>query len=220
MTVKIMIFCLGIVAVLGAVLLLILSKKQTSHLPQVANLFLTMRLDPQEQKEMAEYLNKRFAKDDLGRISLEDGSGYLTNADGEIISCDFDIRHEKMDKAKFEAIRQNLNKVPFFTQGSYLKWQDRQYPVGDKVILAIYLQKHEFTPEEFSDQALNGLIEKFCNTLGETCRYFSYWQDDKTTALYFYGKDHAVMQQSIAELLRTEKLCRNCKAVNLPASGE
>ena len=43
MTVKIMIFCLGIVAVLGAVILLILSKKQTSYLPQVANLFLTMR---------------------------------------------------------------------------------------------------------------------------------------------------------------------------------
>ena len=39
MTVKIMIFCLGIVVVLGAVLLLILSKKQTLHLPQVANLF-------------------------------------------------------------------------------------------------------------------------------------------------------------------------------------
>ncbi|MBQ8755166.1 MAG: hypothetical protein IJZ19_09055 [Lentisphaeria bacterium] len=220
MTVKIMIFCLGIVAVLGVAILLILSKKQTSHLPQVANLFLTMRLDPQEQKEMAEYLNKRLAKDDLGQISLEDGSGYLTNADGEIISCDFDIRHEKMDKSKFEAIRQNLTKVPFFTKGSYLKWQGRQYPVGDKVILAIYLQKHEFAPEEFSDQALNGLIEKFCNTLGENCRYFSYWQDGKTTALYFYGKDHAVMQQSIAELLRTEKLCRNCKVVNLPESGE
>ena len=69
MIVKIMIFCLGIVAVLGAVLLLILSKKQSSYLPQVANLFLTMRLDPQEQKEMAEYLNKRLLKDDLGQIS-------------------------------------------------------------------------------------------------------------------------------------------------------
>lgn len=174
MTVKIMIFCLEIAVVLGAAILLILSKKQTSHLPQVANLFLTMRLDPQEQKEMAEYLNKRLAKDDLGKISLEDGSGYLTNEAGEIISCDFDIRHEKMDKAKFEAIRQNLNKVPFFTKGSYLKWQGRLYPVGDKVILAIYLQKHEFAPEEFSGQALNFLIEKFCNTLGENCRYFSY----------------------------------------------
>ena len=125
-----------------------------------------------------------------------------------------------MDKAKFEAIRQNLNKVPFFTKGSYLKWQGREYPVGDKVILAIYLQKHEFAPEEFSDQALNCLIEKFCNMLGENCRYFSYWQDGKTTALYFYGKDHAVMQQSIAELLRTEKLCRNCKVVQLFESGE
>ena len=118
MTVKIMIFCLGIAVVLGAAILLILSKKQTSYLPQVANLFLTMRLDPQEQKEMAEYLNKRLLKDDLGQISLEDGSGYLTNADGEIISCDFDIRHEKMDNAKFEAIRKNLNNVPFFTKGS------------------------------------------------------------------------------------------------------
>ena len=55
MTVKIMIFCLGIAVVLGAAILLILSKKQTSHLPQVANLFLTMRLDPQEQKEMANW---------------------------------------------------------------------------------------------------------------------------------------------------------------------
>ena len=208
------------VGMLLAAILSILSKKQTSLLPQVTNLFLTMRLDPQEQKEMAEYLNKRLTKDDLGQILLEDGSGYLTNADGEIISCDFDIRHEKMDKVKFEAILQNLNRVPFFTKGSYLKWQGREYPVGDKVILAIYLQKHEFAPEEFSDQALNTLIEKFCNTLGENCRYFSYWQNGKTTALYFYGKDHAVMQQSIAELLRTEKLCRNYKVVQLFESGE
>ena len=63
MTVKIMIFCLGIAVVLGAAILLILSKKQTSHLPQVANLFLTMRLDPQEQKEMAEFTN-------VGKINI------------------------------------------------------------------------------------------------------------------------------------------------------
>ena len=165
---------------------------------------------------MAEYLNKRLLKDDLGQISLEDGSGYLTNADGEIISCDFDIRHEKMDKAKFEAIRQNLNKVPFFTKGSYLKWQGREYPVGDKVILAIYLQKHEFAPEEFSDQALNTLIEKLCNALDKNCRYFSSWQDGKTTALYFYGKDYAVMQQIIEKQLPDKPLCKNSTAVQIP----
>ena len=216
MTVKIMIFCLGIMAVLGAVLLLILSKKQSSYLPQVANLFLTMRLDPQEQKEMAEYLNKRLLKDDLGQISLEDGSGYLTNADGEIISCDFDIRHEKMDKAKFEAIRQSLNKVSFFTKGSYLKYQDKKYPIGDAVMLAVYLKKQDFTPEEFSDQALNTFIEKLCNVLGKSCRYFSFWQDSKTTVLYFYGKDYAAMQQIIENHLPDEPLCKNSTIVQLP----
>ena len=73
--------------------------------------------------------------------------------------------------ASVETLNSNLNKVSFFTKGSYLKWQGKRYPVGDKVILAIYLQKHEFAPEEFSDQALNALIEKLCNTLGENCRY-------------------------------------------------
>ena len=215
---EIIIFTL--ILVLAGTAVLYWRHKSASSSVQVVNLFLTMRLNPEEQKEIIQWLNQRFAKDDLGQIIADEGSGYLTNQNGEIIACDFDIQHPKMNKAKFEAILQNLNKVSFFTKGSYLKYQDKKYPIGDAVVLAVYLKKQDFTPEEFSDQALNTLIEKLCNALDKNCRYFSSWQDGKTTALYFYGKDYAVMQQATAKLLNTENLCRNCKVMQLPEYGE
>ena len=211
---EIMIFTL--ILVLAGTAVLYWRHKSASSSVQVVNLFLTMRLNPEEQKEIIQWLNQRFAKDDLGQIIADEGSGYLTNQNGEIIACDFDIQHPKMNKAKFEAILQNLNKVSFFTKGSYLKYQDKKYPIGDAVVLAVYLKKQDFTPEEFSDQALNTLIEKLCNALDKNCRYFSFWQDGKTTALYFYGKDYAVMQQIIEKQLPDEPLCKNSTAVQIP----
>ena len=126
---KIIIFTL--ILVLAGTAVLYWRHKSASSSVQVVNLFLTMRLNPEEQKEIIQWLNQRFAKDDLGQIIADEGSGYLTNQNGEIVACDFDIQHPKMNKAKFEAILQNLNKVSFFTKGSYLKYQDKKYPIGD-----------------------------------------------------------------------------------------
>ena len=74
-------------------------------------------------------LNKLIVLFDSNDIQL-DGSTNLT------ISEDY--------KAKFEAILQNLNKVSFFTKGSYLKYQDKKYPIGDAVVLAVYLKKQDW----------------------------------------------------------------------------
>ena len=82
---KIIIFTL--ILVLAGTAVLYWRHKSASSSVQVVNLFLTMRLNPEEQKEIIQWLNQRFAKDDLGQIIADEGSGYLTNQNGEIIAC-------------------------------------------------------------------------------------------------------------------------------------
>ena len=73
---EIIIFTL--ILVLAGTAVLYWRHKSASSSVQVVNLFLTMRLNPEEQKEIIQWLNQRFAKDDLGQIIADEGSGYLT----------------------------------------------------------------------------------------------------------------------------------------------
>ena len=69
---KIIIFTL--ILVLAGTAVLYWRHKSASSSVQVVNLFLTMRLNPEEQEEIIQWLNKRLAKDDLGKSLLKKGA--------------------------------------------------------------------------------------------------------------------------------------------------
>ena len=172
------------------------------------NLTLNMRLEPDMQEYVAQLIHGRLTENNLGRLSPEEGSGYMTNDDGEITECDFDIFADRMNELTVALIRENLNELPFIPKGSRLIWHDRDFPLGNAEILAVYLTVH--CPD------IDALIEKLCDALkGGGLSFFSSWSGETKTGLYFYGRDYGVMKQTVSAILRAEGLEQNCRLSQL-----
>lgn len=172
------------------------------------NLTLTMRLEPETQESVAAFIHRRLEEEKLGRLSLEEGSGYMTAGDGEITGCDFDIFSGRPDRKKVAAIQKNLNGIAFLPKGSYLRWRNGKYPVGSAAMLAVYLTVH--CPD------IDALIAKLCDALHDRglC-FFSSYSGETKTALYFYGRDCGEMRRTVSEILQSEGLAQDCRLEQL-----
>ena len=190
--------CLACAAVAGAVFVFRRIRRNDDVAP--LNLTLTMRLDPKAQKSVADLIHRCLVENSLGYLSLAEGSGYMTDGNGEITECDFDIFSDRMNEAKIIAIQWKLNEIPFIPKGSRLIWynREREYPVGNAEMLAVYLTEHH--PD------IDGLSKRLCDALkNDGLYYFSSWSGETKTALYFYGRNCAAMKRTVSELLNSEE---------------
>ena len=189
--------CLACAAVAGAVF--VFGRIRRNGDLASLNLTLTMRLEPDAQKSVANIIHRCLEDNRLGRLALEEGSGYMTNAHGEITECDFDIFSDRVNEAKITAIQWKLNELPFIPKGSRLIWRERasEYPVGTAEMLAIYLTGHH--PD------IDGLTRKLCDALkNDGLYFFSSWSGETKTALYFYGRNCGAMKRTVSEVLNSE----------------
>jgi hypothetical protein len=142
------------------------------------------------------------------------GGGTMQLESGELKYCDVEIKLNgtEIDKKSINAI---INKLEEFgaPKGSVLNIEKTKEKIcfGKLEGIGIYLDGISLPENVYAESDINFVISEFyrlTNTEGKISRY---WENDNSTALYFYGESFEKMKMDIKELIENYPLCKNCK---------
>lgn len=169
-------------------------------------LHLNARLQPIHREEIFEELFEEILSGyKFGELL---GGGTLQRPTGEVKSCAVEmmIRENKLEE--FCALVAEMDMIP---NGSKLIIGEEEIAVGSAEGLALYLNGTDLPAEVYEHCDINYLIEQLDGALEDAKLGFSYWEGSSETALYYYGRSYAEMEERIAPIVEKYPLCAQCK---------
>ena len=170
---------------------------------------LNARLQPMHRHELEDAIQGVLEKEQMGEVT---GGGTVQNPDGEIVSCDIDIHlaGDKWDHVSFLVNLLNRLGIP---NGSALLGIDRKFrvEVGTLEGLAFYVNGTDLPDEIYGSCDINHVIEQMESAIDGIGRFYSYWEGNEWTALYFYGVSFVEMKQKIEPFIASYPLCQKSR---------
>ena len=170
---------------------------------------LNARLQPMRRHELEDAIQGVLEKEQMGEVT---GGGTVQNPDGEIVSCDIDIHlaGDKWDHVSFLVNLLNRLGIP---NGSALLGIDRKFrvEVGTLEGLAFYVNGTDLPDEIYESCDINHVIEQMESAMNGIGRFYSYWEGNEWTALYFYGVSFVEMKQKIEPFIASYPLCQKSR---------
>ncbi len=180
-----------------------------------ARLILNMKLEVEHLEEIEEFFAELFEETGLGKIVNGGGISYLDN--NEVDYCDIDIDFK--DEKSIQAFIENAKHFPI-AKDSLLIYDEMKVSIGEKEGLALYFDNKNLPEQPKSEEEVDPLIEliEALDASLEAKEYdffFSYFEDSKITALYYYGESFEEMYKIFQDLLISNSLCKSVEIVQI-----
>lgn len=173
---------------------------------------LNARFQPEERFDLEDALTMILEKFEMGEVS---GGGTMCAPNGEIIGCDITVQIYKekfeghLDKA-FDSLTGILTKLGI-PKGSKLVCGEVAREVGTLEGLAFYANGRELPKEVYASCDINFVIEEMGLCMEGVGRFYSYWEGEEETALYFYGTSYQKMYECIERMVEEYPLCQKSR---------
>lgn len=149
-----------------------------------------------------------------GNIGHTDGGGTSVGEDDEVAYCDVKVvLHDDTSETleKFYTIIDTVG-VP---KGSFLINGDDKMPIGSLEGLALYMNGTELPDEYYEKYDINFAIGEICKLLEGKGDFYSYNENLKDTALYFFGESFEEMIEAITPFINEYPLCEKSRIVQI-----
>lgn len=170
---------------------------------------LNSRLQPMHRHDLEDALQEILEKGKLGEVT---GGGTLQSPHGEIVSCDIEIHlnDDKQDSINRLVELMNIIGIP---KGSALLCTapEMKIEVGTLEGLAFYVNGTDLPDEIYESCDINHVIEQMESAMNGIGRFYSYWEGNEWTALYFYGVSFVEMKQKIEPFIASYPLCQKSR---------
>ncbi|WP_288980014.1 hypothetical protein, partial [uncultured Parvimonas sp.] len=171
---------------------------------------LNSRLQPMHRHDLEDALQEILEKGKLGEVM---GGGALQSPQtGEIVSCDIEIHlnDDKQDSVNRLVELMNIIGIP---KGSALLCTapEIKIEVGTLEGLAFYVNGTDLPDEIYESCDINHVIEQMESAMNGIGRFYSYWEGNEWTALYFYGGSFVEMKQKIEPFIASYPLCQKSR---------
>lgn len=171
---------------------------------------LNSRLQPMHRHDLEDALQEILEKEKLGEVM---GGGTLQNPQtGEIISCDIEIHLNDDKQDSINRLVELVNKIGI-PKGSALLCMTPEFKieVGTLEGLAYYSNGTELPDEVYESCDINHVMEQMESAMESIGSFYSYWEGNEWTALYFYGISFAEIKQKIEPFIASYPLCQKCR---------
>lgn len=147
-----------------------------------------------------------------GQYGEVTGGGTVKEEPGEILFCDIQMKlTAKKSDAAIATIIQNLETCGAPKGSKIIMDDSREIPFGKMEGLAVYLDSEMYCDAEeklFIQQELYRLT-KVRNNIDR------YWEDEDTTAFYFYGPSFLGMKSNIMPFLESYPSCHKARVMRI-----
>lgn len=171
---------------------------------------LNSRLQPMHRHDLEDALQEILEKEKLGEVM---GGGTLQNPQtGEIESCDIEIHLNDDKQDSINRLVKLVNKIGI-PKGSTLLCTvpEIKIEVGTLEGLAYYGNGTDLPDEIYESCDINHVIEQMESAMESIGSFYSYWEGNEWTALYFYGTSFVEMRQKIEPFIASYPLCQKCR---------
>lgn len=175
---------------------------------------LNARLAPMDRGDLEDAVND-FMEGNGHPIRVV-GGGTLLSDIGEVQECDLEVEVENLDAEKFQLVK-DVFEAMLAPKGSRIinHIANETINFGQHEGLALYLNGTDLPDEVYKTCDSNHVYDE-CERLIEGVGMInSYWQGDKETALYMYGKSYEEIYQRISDFVKTYPLCQQCRIVQI-----
>jgi hypothetical protein len=172
---------------------------------------LNARLQPMHRGEhFDDPLMDALTADGLGEIT---GGGTQLAQDREGIVCsDLEIAIPATDEATISALIEKLEALGAPKGSTLIVENDgREFPFGKNEGVAVYLNGVDLPDEVYRNCNLDEVVETFDRLLQGKGKFMSFWQGERETALYLYGRCFDEMTAAIAPFMASYPLCRKSR---------
>jgi len=142
------------------------------------------------------------------------GGGTMQQESGEIKFCDVEIKLNgtEFDKSIINQIIKKLDELGA-PKGSVLNIEKTKEKInfGKLEGMGIYLDGVNLPENIYVESDINFVISEVHRLTNIEEKISRYWEDERSTALYFYGESFEKMKTDIKELIENNPLCENCK---------
>lgn len=146
-----------------------------------------------------------------GEIS---GGGTMQQQSGEIKYCDIEINLNgtEIDEKSITQIIKKLEELGA-PKGSVLNIEKTKEKInfGKLEGIGIYLDGINLPKNVYAECDINFVISAVHRLTNTEEKISRYWENDSSTALYFYGESFEKMKLDIKELIENYPLCKNCR---------
>ena len=181
---------------------------------------LNVKLQPKHRHELEDALEERLQKMEINAEMT--GGGTAQEANGEIASCDIEL---KLSDGSDENLKKIIGLVEKMLGpiGSQLivypedeNAEVKRIPFGVHEGLGLYLNGKDLPDEVYENCDVNFIYQEIERLLGDfkTGHIASYWEGEET-ALYLYGQSFEEMHKRIKPLLDQYPLCQKCRVVKI-----
>ncbi len=171
---------------------------------------LNLRLQPMHRHHLEDELQEILEKEELGEVT---GGGTLLDPQtGEIISCDIQILLNEDKKDNINHLVELINKIRIPKDSTLLCMaSEDKIEVGTLEWLAYYSNGTELPDEIYESCDINHVVEQMESAMDGIGHFYSYWEGNEWTALYFYGLSFVEMKQKIEPFIASYPLCQKCR---------
>ena len=156
-------------------------------------------------------LNAFLLKAGLGEVT---GGGTQLGDNGEVDSCDLEVRLNELSEDSIRILRTALEKLGA-PKGSQLVIGPDQEEIafGSTEGLAVYLNGTDLPDATYRACDSNFVYSEFNRLLEGEGSVHSHWQGPAETALYMYGKSHETMKRLLSAFIESYPLCEKARIV-------
>ena len=174
---------------------------------------------PEFQGQVENRIDELLRSSNLGEV---DGSGWLDDGNGEAIEFDVEVQFNNSDERNIDRLKELLSAVAV-PKGSKIQKDSANdedgyefvCDIGDQEGLGIYLNGTDLPDEVYSQCDINVLLDRLLDSLKGKAVFGGWWQGNRETALYFYGKEYEDMVKSIKPVIDNYPLCQQCRLVKI-----
>lgn len=171
---------------------------------------LNARLQPIHRHDLEDGLQEILEKEKLGEVT---GGGTLQNPKhGEIVSCDIEIYLNNDSQDSINRLVEIVNQLGI-PKGSALLCIEPEFKVevGTLEGLAFYGNGTQLPDEVYESCDINHVIQQMEAAIEGFGCFYSYWEGNEWTALYFYGTSFVEMKQKIEPFIASYPLCQKSR---------
>ncbi|MBF8262217.1 MAG: hypothetical protein HW376_1746 [candidate division NC10 bacterium] len=158
-------------------------------------------------------LNAFLLKAGLGEIT---GGGTQLGDNGEVVSCEIEVRLNKRNEDSIRILRTALEKLGAPKGSRLLIDPDREaIPFGSTEGLGVYLNGTDLPDATYRDCDSNFVYSEFNRLLQGEGSVHSHWEGPTETALYVYGKSYETMERLLSRFIGSYPLCEKARVVRI-----
>ncbi len=174
------------------------------------------RFQPEERFDLEDALTVILEKFEMGQV---DGGGTMCAPDGEIVGCDITLlidrtKFQEQIELAFDSLAGILAQLGI-PKGSKLVCEEHLREVGTLEGLAFYANGRDLPREVYASCDINFVIEEMGLCMEGIGRFYSYWEGERETALYFYGTSFQQMYECIERMVAEYPLCQKSRIVQI-----